>query len=121
MGLLLGVEGFLHLADVLVQAACDGLHGLGGLFLQGLLAGLEGLLVLQGERRAGRLDGLLLSRLQLPQRLLVLLAFGGKERFWIGPEGGPFSWYFKPGVEQVYANWDVPAFIDSDAFEVESS
>lgn len=47
--------------------------------------------------------------------------FGGEERFWIGPEGGPFSWYFKPGAEQVYANWDVPAFIDSEAFEVESS
>ncbi len=47
--------------------------------------------------------------------------FGGEERFWIGPEGGPFSWYFKPGEEQVYANWKVPAFIDTEAFEVESS
>ncbi|MBR1928046.1 MAG: hypothetical protein IJ840_09940 [Bacteroidales bacterium] len=47
--------------------------------------------------------------------------FGGEERFWIGPEGGPFSWYFKPGDEQVYANWDVPAFIDSEPFETESS
>lgn len=47
--------------------------------------------------------------------------FGGEERFWIGPEGGPFSWYFKPGAEQVYANWDVPAVIDSEPFEVESS
>ena len=47
--------------------------------------------------------------------------FGGEERFWIGPEGGPFSWYFKPGAEQIYANWDVPAFIDSEPFEVESS
>lgn len=47
--------------------------------------------------------------------------FGGEERFWIGPEGGPFSWYFKPGEEQIYANWKVPAFIDTDAFDVESS
>ncbi len=47
--------------------------------------------------------------------------FGGEERFWIGPEGGPFSWYFKPGEEQVYANWKVPAFIDTESFEVESS
>ncbi len=47
--------------------------------------------------------------------------FGGEERFWIGPEGGPFSWYFKPGEEQVYANWKVPAFIDTEAFDVESS
>ena len=47
--------------------------------------------------------------------------FGGEERFWIGPEGGPFSWYFKPGDEQIFANWDVPAFIDSEPFEVESA
>lgn len=47
--------------------------------------------------------------------------FGGEERFWIGPEGGPFSWYFKHGEEQVFANWDVPAFIDSEPFEVESA
>lgn len=24
---------------------------------------------------------------------------GGEERFWIGPEGGAFSYYFKPGAE----------------------
>ena len=47
--------------------------------------------------------------------------FGGEERFWIGPEGGPFSWYFKQGVEQVYANWDVPKVIDTEEFDVESS
>ena len=47
--------------------------------------------------------------------------FGGEERFWIGPEGGPFSWYFGPGEEQVYANWNVPAFIDSEPFDVESA
>lgn len=23
--------------------------------------------------------------------------FGGEERFWLGPEGGKFSWYFEPG------------------------
>ena len=41
--------------------------------------------------------------------------FGGEERFWLGPEGGPFSWFFRPGEEQVFANWDVPAVIDSEA------
>ena len=46
--------------------------------------------------------------------------FGGEERFWIGPEGGPFSWYFKKGDEQVYANWKVPAAIDTDAYDIES-
>ena len=45
--------------------------------------------------------------------------FGGEERFWIGPEGGPFSWYFKPGEDQVYENWRVPSYIDTDAYDVE--
>lgn len=43
---------------------------------------------------------------------------GGEERFWIGPEGGAFSYYFKPGAEQVYANWVVPAVIDTETYEV---
>lgn len=45
---------------------------------------------------------------------------GGEERFWIGPEGGPFSWYFKKGDEQVYENWKVPAAIDTDEYDIES-
>lgn len=47
--------------------------------------------------------------------------FGGEERFWIGPEGGPFSWFFKPGEDQVYANWIVPALLDTEAYDVESA
>lgn len=45
--------------------------------------------------------------------------FGGEERFWVGPEGGPFSWFFKRGEEQVYANWLVPGAIDTEGFDVE--
>lgn len=41
---------------------------------------------------------------------------GGEERFWIGPEGGPFSIYFKKGKEQIYENWRVPACIDTEEF-----
>lgn len=44
--------------------------------------------------------------------------FGGEERFWVGPEGGPFSWYFKKGDEQVYANWLVPEAIDTERFDI---
>lgn len=44
---------------------------------------------------------------------------GGEERFWIGPEGGAFSYYFKPGVEQVYENWVVPPVIDTDSYRIE--
>ena len=44
--------------------------------------------------------------------------YGGEERLWIGPEGGPFSIYFPKGKEQVYANWVVPKEIDTKPFEV---
>lgn len=43
---------------------------------------------------------------------------GGEERFWLGPEGGAFSYYFKNGQEQVYDNWRVPAIIDTDTYQV---
>lgn len=43
---------------------------------------------------------------------------GGEERFWLGPEGGPFSLYFAKDIEQVYANWKVPAILDTEPFEV---
>jgi len=39
--------------------------------------------------------------------------FGGEERLWLGPEGGPFSIYFEKGEAQVFANWVVPRVIDT--------
>lgn len=48
-------------------------------------------------------------------------AFGGEERFWLGPEGGPFSIFFPQGAEQVFQNWDVPAIIDTEPYDIESS
>jgi len=44
--------------------------------------------------------------------------YGGEERIWLGPEGGPFSIYFPKGKEQVYDNWVVPKEIDTKPFEV---
>ena len=44
--------------------------------------------------------------------------YGGEERFWLGPEGGPFSIYFPKGKEQVFENWDVPKEIDTVPFDV---
>lgn len=46
--------------------------------------------------------------------------FGGEERFWLGPEGGPFSWYFAKGDVQDYSAWKVPASLDTEPFEVVS-
>jgi hypothetical protein len=44
--------------------------------------------------------------------------YGGEERIWLGPEGGPFSIYFPKGKEQVFANWIVPKELDTIAFDV---
>jgi hypothetical protein len=44
--------------------------------------------------------------------------FGGEERLWLGPEGGPFSIYFEKGKEQIFENWVVPKEIDVLAFDV---
>lgn len=46
--------------------------------------------------------------------------YGGEERFWLGPEGGPFSIYFRQGEEQVFSNWKVPAQLDTDGFDLVS-
>ena len=43
--------------------------------------------------------------------------FGGEERLWFGPEGGPFSLFFPPKVDQVFANWKTPAVIDTESFD----
>jgi hypothetical protein len=48
-------------------------------------------------------------------------AFGGEERFWLGPEGGQFSIYFKKGVEFKFENWFVPKEIDIESFDLVSS
>jgi hypothetical protein len=43
---------------------------------------------------------------------------GGEERFWLGPEGGQYSLYFKPGSSFEFENWQVPASIDTIPFDV---
>ena len=46
---------------------------------------------------------------------------GGEDRFWIGPEGGQFSIYFKKGDPFDFDHWQTPALIDSEPFELISS
>jgi hypothetical protein len=46
--------------------------------------------------------------------------FGGEERLWLGPEGGPFSIYFKKGDGQVFANWKVPVELDTVTYNTVS-
>ena len=46
---------------------------------------------------------------------------GGEERFWMGPEGGQFSIYFKNGDSFNLDHWQVPALIDTLPFDLESA
>lgn len=46
-------------------------------------------------------------------------AFGGEDRFWLGPEGGPYSLFFSPDAPaQTLAHWQTPAFIDTQPWTV---
>lgn len=47
--------------------------------------------------------------------------YGGEERFWLGPEGGQFSIFFKKGTEFDFENWFTPKEIDTEAFDLISS
>lgn len=44
--------------------------------------------------------------------------YGGENRFWLGPEGGIYSLYFKPGTEMVFENWHTPGAFDTAAWAV---
>jgi len=44
--------------------------------------------------------------------------FGGEERFWLGPEGGQFALYFKPGDPFDFDHWQTPDLIDTEPFLV---
>jgi len=45
-------------------------------------------------------------------------AFGGEDRLWLGPEGGQFSLFFKPGTKMEFANWHTPAAVDNESWEL---
>lgn len=46
---------------------------------------------------------------------------GGEERFWIGPEGGQYSFYFKKGDSFNIRHWRVPPVIDTVPYQVTHS
>src|SRR5882672_9393453 len=46
---------------------------------------------------------------------------GGEERFWMGPEGGQYSIYFKKGDSFNYAHWFVPAVLDTVTYDITQS
>lgn len=59
---------------------------------------------------------LIASRKLLPH----MNAFGGEDRFWMGPEGGQYSLFFAPGTRFEFADWQTPAIFDTLPFAVTS-
>ncbi|HOC57588.1 MAG TPA: hypothetical protein PKI20_18365 [Verrucomicrobiota bacterium] len=47
-------------------------------------------------------------------------AFGGEDRFWMGPEGGQFSIFFAKGAKFEYDDWFTPAVFDTLPFNVDA-
>lgn len=45
-------------------------------------------------------------------------AYGGEDRFWLGPEGGQYGLYFPVGAAFEFERWQVPAAIDTEAWEI---
>jgi hypothetical protein len=45
-------------------------------------------------------------------------AYGGENRLWLGPEGGPFSLFFKPGDSMVFSHWKTPAAYDTEPWNI---
>ena len=44
--------------------------------------------------------------------------FGGEDRFWLGPEGGQYSIFFKKGSDFKMDNWYTPKSIDTEPFSL---
>ena len=47
-------------------------------------------------------------------------AYGGEDRFWLGPEGGQFSIFFDKGVPFDMDHWHTPAPVDTEAWDLVS-
>jgi hypothetical protein len=47
-------------------------------------------------------------------------AYGGENRLWLGPEGGPFSLFFPKNADMTFSNWKTPAAFDTEPWAVKS-
>jgi hypothetical protein len=45
-------------------------------------------------------------------------AFGGEDRFWIGPEGGKYGIFYDKGKAFKWENWRTPAYIHKEPFKL---
>lgn len=48
-------------------------------------------------------------------------AYGGENRFWLGPEGSRFSIFFKPEQEMIFENWVTPPSFDTESWNIISA
>jgi len=44
--------------------------------------------------------------------------YGGEDRFWLGPEGGQYSIFFKKGDPFDLDHWQTPSWIDTEPYDV---
>jgi hypothetical protein len=51
------------------------------------------------------------------RKLAHMNPYGGEDRFWLGPEGGPFALFFPAGVPFDFEHWQTPPLIDTEPFE----
>ena len=47
-----------------------------------------------------------------------IYVFGGEERFWLGPEGGQYAIFFKPGSKFEFTDWFTPPAIDTESYSL---
>lgn len=47
--------------------------------------------------------------------------YGGEDRLWLGPEGGRYSIFFKPGTKMEFENWHTPPAIDTESWNLISA
>ncbi len=86
-----------------MTSTSDGSNSFGWINREAVAAG-----VLEGEAARGKTQA-------------HMHPFGGEERFWIGPEGGQFGFYFKGPDPFDFEHWKTPPQIDTEPFKVEES
>jgi hypothetical protein len=47
-------------------------------------------------------------------------AYGGENRLWLGPEGGPFSLFFQQGATMEFKNWKTPNAFDTEPWTIDA-
>jgi hypothetical protein len=103
-----------HIGDVIV------LEGNGGVAKIAIVPSLQGRVMtssVDGDEGMsfGWINRELIRSRKLQQHIN---AYGGEDRFWLGPEGGQFSIFFLPGAAFDLDNWQTPAPIDTEPYEL---